>query len=63
MREIITLLSATLAALVALITLPWTAGVARAFFDPEWAGDLPPSGIPCELVTNSVRRGWRLTSS
>ena len=39
-REIITLLSATLAALVALIALPWTAGVARAFVDPEWAGSI-----------------------
>ena len=33
-REVITLLSATLAALVALIALPWTAGVTRAFVDP-----------------------------
>lgn len=39
-REVITLLSATLAALVALIALPWTAGVARAFVDPEWAGSV-----------------------
>ncbi|GAW40235.1 Colicin V production protein [Brevundimonas sp. SH203] len=39
-REVITLLSATLAALIALIALPWTAGVARAFVDPEWAGSI-----------------------
>ena len=39
-REVITLLSATLAALVALIALPWTAVVTRAFVDPEWAGSI-----------------------
>lgn len=39
-REIITLLSATLAALIALIALPWTAGFARSFVDPEWAGSI-----------------------
>lgn len=37
-REIITLLSAALAALAALITLPWTAIAGRAAVDPDWAG-------------------------
>lgn len=39
-REVVTLLSATLAALVALITLPWTAIPGRALVNPDWAGTI-----------------------
>lgn len=39
-REVITLLSAALAALVALITLPWTAIPGRALVNPDWAGTI-----------------------
>jgi membrane protein required for colicin V production len=37
-REIVTLLSALLAALVALVALPFTAMAGRALVDPDWAG-------------------------
>ena len=37
-REIVTLLSALLAALVALVALPFTAMAGRAVVDPDWAG-------------------------
>lgn len=39
-REVITLLSAMLAAFVALIVLPWTAPIGRALVDPDWAGSI-----------------------
>ena len=39
-RELITLLSAMLAAFVALIVLPWTAPIGRALVDPDWAGSI-----------------------
>lgn len=58
-REVITLLSATLAALVALIALPWTAGVTRAFVDPEWAGSI----LAAVLTFFVVYFGLRLVGS
>jgi membrane protein required for colicin V production len=39
-REVITLLSAMLAAFLALIVLPWTAPIGRALVDPDWAGSI-----------------------
>ncbi|QYF85794.1 CvpA family protein [Brevundimonas sp. PAMC22021] len=39
-REVITLLSAMLAAFLALIVLPWTAPLGRALVDPDWAGSI-----------------------
>lgn len=39
-REVVTLLSAMLAAFVALIVLPWTAPIGRALLDPDWAGSI-----------------------
>jgi membrane protein required for colicin V production len=39
-REIITLLSFVLAALLALVALPLTAPVGRALIDPDWAGSI-----------------------
>ena len=39
-REIITLLSAVLAAVIALVALPFTAALGRALVDPDWAGTI-----------------------
>jgi membrane protein required for colicin V production len=58
-REIITLLSATLAALVALISLPWTASIGRSFVDPEWAGSI----LAAVLTFFVVYFGLRLVGS
>lgn len=40
MREIITLLSFALAAILALISLPLTSRLGRALIDPDWAGTI-----------------------
>lgn len=39
-REIITLLSFVLAALLALVALPFTAPLGRSLIDPDWAGSI-----------------------
>jgi membrane protein required for colicin V production len=44
-RELTTLLSFVLAALLALITLPWTAPVGRSLVDPDWAGSILAVGL------------------
>ena len=54
-REIITLLSAILAALAALIALPWTAGFARALVDPEWAGSILAAVLTFFVIYFSLR--------
>lgn len=54
-REIITLLSALLAALVALITLPWTAIPGRALVDPDWAGTILAAVVAFFIVYFGLR--------
>ena len=54
-REIVTLLSALLAALVALIALPFTAMAGRAVVDPDWAGTLLAALASFLLVYFGVR--------
>ena len=58
-REIITMLSAMLAALVALVALPWTAGPGRALVDPDWAGTV----LAAILTFFVVYFGLRLAGS
>lgn len=40
LRELVTLLSFTLAAIIALIALPLTGPLGRALIDPDWAGSI-----------------------
>lgn len=39
-REVVTLLAFALAAILALIALPFTSPIGRALIDPEWAGSI-----------------------
>lgn len=54
-REVITLLSFVLAALVSLIALPVTAPIGRGFVDPDWAGTLAAAIVSFLLVYFGVR--------
>ena len=54
-REIITLLSALLAALIALVTLPWTAMLGRALVNPDWAGTILAAIVTFMVVYFGIR--------
>ncbi|MBA4806972.1 CvpA family protein [Brevundimonas sp.] len=54
-REVITLLSALLAALVALVTLPWTALLGRALVNPDWAGTILAAVVAFFIVYFGIR--------
>lgn len=54
-REIVTLLSAVLAALVALIALPWTAIAGRALVNPDWAGTILAAVVTFFIVYFGLR--------
>lgn len=54
-REVITLLSFVLAALIALIALPLTAPIGRGFVDPDWAGVMAAALVSFLLVYFGVR--------
>lgn len=45
MRELTALLSFFLAALLALISLPWTAPIGRSLVNPDWAGSILAVGL------------------
>ncbi|MDQ1153203.1 CvpA family protein [Brevundimonas sp. SORGH_AS_0993] len=61
-REIVTLLSAVLAALVALIALPWTAIAGRALVDPDWAGTILAAVLTFFIVYFGLRLAGSLIS-
>ena len=54
-REIITLLSALLAALIALVALPFTAMLGRALVDPDWAGTILAAIVSFFVVYFGIR--------
>lgn len=54
-REVITLLSALLAALIALVTLPFTAMLGRALIDPDWAGTVLAAIVSFFIVYFGIR--------
>ena len=54
-REIVTLLSALLAALVALVALPFTAMAGRAVVDPDWAGTVLAAVLTFFIVYFGLR--------
>ena len=54
-REIITLLSFVLAALVALVALPLTAPIGRALVDPDWAGSIAAAIASFLLIYFGIR--------
>ena len=54
-REIITLLSALLAALIALVTLPWTAMLGRTLVNPDWAGTILAAIVTFMVVYFGIR--------
>lgn len=54
-REIITLLSFVLAALVALIALPVTAPIGRGLIDPDWAGTIFAAAASFALIYFGLR--------
>lgn len=54
-REIITLLSALLAALVALVALPFTAVLGRTLVDPDWIGTILAAIVSFFVVYFGVR--------
>lgn len=66
LRELTSLFSFALAALVAAITLPWTAPLGRDLVNPDWAGALLAVGVVfvgvyfgLRLVTRSLSTGLR----
>ena len=61
-REIVTLLSALLAALVALIALPFTAMAGRAVVDPDWAGTVLAAILTFFVVYFGLRFAGSLLS-
>jgi membrane protein required for colicin V production len=61
-REIVTLLSALLAALVALIALPFTAMAGRAVVDPDWAGTVLAAILTFFVVYFGLRIAGSLLS-
>lgn len=61
-REIVTLLSAVLAALVALIALPWTAIAGRALVNPDWAGTILAAVVTFFIVYFCLRLTGSLIS-
>ena len=61
-REIVALLSAVLAALVALIALPWTAVPARAVVDPDWAGTILAAVLTFFVIYFGLRLAGSLIS-
>jgi len=61
-REIVALLSAVLAALVALIALPWTAVPARAVVDPDWAGTILAAVLTFFVIYFGLRLAGALIS-
>ena len=61
-REIVALLSAVLAALVALIALPWTAVPARVVVDPDWAGTILAAVLTFFVVYFGLRLAGSLIS-
>lgn len=54
-RELTALFSFALAALAALITLPWTAPVGRSLVDPDWAGSILAVGLVFVALYFSLR--------
>ena len=54
-REVITLLSALLAALIALVALPFTAMLGRALIDPDWAGTVLAAIVSFFVVYFGIR--------
>lgn len=61
-REIVTLLSALLAALVALVALPFTAMAGRAVVDPDWAGTVLAAVLTFFVVYFGLRIAGSLLS-
>lgn len=61
-REIVTLLSALLAALVALIALPFTAMAGRAVVDPDWAATVLAAILTFFVVYFGLRIAGSLLS-
>jgi len=66
LRELTSLFSLAFAALVALITLPWTAPFGRQLVDPDWAGSILAVGVVflvtyfgLRLITHAISRGSR----
>lgn len=55
MRELTALFSFLLAALLALITLPWTAPIGRDLVDPDWAGSVLAVGLVFVLLYFGLR--------
>ncbi len=55
MREITALFSFLLAALLALITLPWTAPIGRDLVDPDWAGSVLAVGLVFVILYFGLR--------
>ena len=54
-REVITLLSFVLAAFIALVALPLTAPIGRAFVNPDWAGTILAAVLSFLLVYFGIR--------
>lgn len=54
-RELITLLSFALAAVIALIALPVSAPVGRAIVDPDWAGSILAAVVVFLLIYFGIR--------
>jgi membrane protein required for colicin V production len=54
-RELITLLSFVLAAIIALIALPISAPIGRSIIDPDWAGSIAAAVVVFLLIYFGIR--------
>lgn len=66
LRELTALFSLSLAVLVALITLPWTAPFGRNLVDPDWAGSILAVGVVfvtayfgLRFISNALSKGMK----
>ncbi len=66
LRELTALFSFMVAALIALVTLPWTAPIGRSLVNPDWAGSILAVGLTflilyfgLRILASSLSKGFR----